>query len=85
MGKCIIFWDGQYNSNMGKFNSIKSRILQKTGHCFIARCNCHLSHLLAAAGTKAYRKTCGFNMEEFQVDLYYFKDITQTKGILSEY
>ena len=41
------------NTNMGNKNSVKSRVLDKNSDCFIAGCNCHLSHLAACKGRGA--------------------------------
>ena len=41
------------NTNMGNKNSVKSRVLDKYSDCFIAGCNCHLSHLAACKGRGA--------------------------------
>lgn len=74
------------NSNMGCYNSLKSRILKENSSCFVAGCNCHLVHLAAGKGGKAYASISGFNCEEHQVDLYYFfKGSSRRKGILVEY
>ena len=74
------------NSNMGIRNSIKSRILQKNSDVFVAGCSCHLAHLAAGAGGQAYQGVTDFDMEDHQVDMYYFfKNSTRRKGILLEY
>ena len=70
------------NSNMGIRNSIKSRILQKNSDVFVAGCSCHLAHLAAGAGGQAYQSVTDFDMEDHQVDMYYFfKNSTRRKGI----
>ena len=74
------------NSNMGICNSIKSRILEKNSDVFVASCSCHLAHLAAGAGGQAYQGIMDFDMEDHQVDMYYFfKNSTRRKGILLEY
>ena len=74
------------NSNMGNNNSLKSRILKKNPNCFVAGCNCHLSHLAASKGGKAFAEVSGFDVEDHQIDLYYFfKGSSRRKGILLEY
>ena len=60
--------------------------MTKNPRCFIAGCSCHLAHLAAVKGGKAYASASGFDMEEHQVDFYYyFNKISRGKGILSEY
>lgn len=83
---CVSMGVDNTNSNVGEHNSLKSRILTKNPRCFIAGCSCHLAHLAAGRGGKAYTSTSGFDMEEHQVDFYYyFKKSSRRKGILSEY
>ena len=48
------------NANIGNKNSIKSRIFENAS-CFIAGCNCHLSHLAAGRGGSAYSAVSGFD------------------------
>ena len=74
------------NSNMGTRNSIKSRILKKNTHVSVAGCSCDLAHLVAGASGQAYQGKMDFDMEDHQVDIYYFfKNSTRRKGILLEY
>ena len=71
---------------MGIRNSVKSRKQQKNPDCLIAGCNYHSAHLAASKGGNAYHKKTGFDIEEHQVDLYYFfKKSTRRKGILANY
>ena len=54
--------------------------------CFVAGCSCHLVHLAARRGGKAFANVTGFDIEEHQVDLYYYFNLsTRRKGILQEY
>ena len=74
------------NANIGNKYSIKSRILEKNASCFIAGCNCHLSHLAAGRGGSTYSAVSGFDCQDHQVDLYYFfSGSTRRKVILTEY
>ena len=67
-------------------NSIKSRILEKSSDVFVVGCSCHLAHLAASAAGQAYQEIMDFDMEDHQVDMYYFfKNSTRRKGILLEY
>ena len=83
---CVSMGVDNTNSNVGEHNSLKSRILTKNPCCFIAGRSCHLAHLAAGKGGKAYTLASGFDMEEHKVDLYYyFQKSCHQKGILSEY
>ena len=61
-------WDNIYfynaNENIGNKNFIKSKILEKNASCFIAGCNCHLSHLVAGRGGSAYSALSGFDCQD---------------------
>ena len=46
--------------------------MEKIRNASIAGCNCPLCHLAAGAGGKAFDEECGFEIDEHQVDLYYF-------------
>ncbi len=83
---CISIGLDNTNSNVGEHNSVKSRVLENNPNCFIAGCSCHLAHLAAGKGVAAYASVSGFDIEDHQVDLYYyFKKSTHRKGILQEY
>ena len=65
---------------------MQTRILNENESCFIAGCSCHLAYLAAGAGGRAFQKVSNFDVEDHQVDLYYyFKEGTRRKGILIEY
>ena len=71
---------------MGCNNSIKTRVLEKNPNSFIAGCNCHLSHLAAAKGADASSCVTGFDIEDHEVDIYYyFSKRTKRKGVLLEF
>ena len=60
--------------------------MEKRSDVFVAGCSCHLAHLTASAGGQAYQEIMDFDMEDHQVDMYYFfKNSTRRKGILLEY
>ena len=67
-------------------NSIKTCVLEKNPNSFIAGCNCHLSHLAAAKGADAFSSVTGFDIEDHEVDIYYyFSKSTKRKGVLLEF
>ena len=59
------------NVNIGKRNSIKSRVQKEVGHCFIVDCPCHLIHNTARRGSEALDAVAIFNVEEFCIDIYF--------------
>lgn len=83
---CISVGVDNTNSNIGRHNSLLSRIGKCNENTYIAGCSCHLAHLAAGRGGSAFTAASGFDMEQHQVDLYYyFKGSTRRKGILLEY
>ena len=70
--KCISFGIDNCNTNIGCNNSMQTRILNESKSCFIAGCSCHLAHLAAGAGGRAFQKVLNFDVEDHQVGLYYY-------------
>lgn len=74
------------NANVGNNNSIKTWITEKNKGCFTAGSYCHQCHLAAGAGAKTFADDFSFEIDEHQVDLYYFfKGNSKRKGIFVEY
>ena len=74
------------NVSMGCNNSIKTRVLEKNPNSFIVGCNYHLSHLAAAKGADAFSSVTGFDIDDHEVDIYYyFSKSTKRKGVLLEF
>ena len=59
-------------TNMGCNNSIKTHVLAKIPDIFVAGCNCHLTHLAASEGADAFSAGTGFDVEDHEVDVYYY-------------
>ena len=70
--KYISFGIDNCNTNIGCNNSVQTRILNESKSCFIAACSCHLAHLTAGAGGRAFQKVLNFDAEDHQVDLYHY-------------
>lgn len=84
--KCKSLGLDNNNTNFSKHISIKSRALKENKPVFIAGCNCHLVHISAGQGGKAFTNISGFYMEEHRIDIYhYFNRGARWKGILKEY
>ena len=74
------------NSMIGKHNSFASRCRGKTPEIFVSGCPCHLVHIAAGNGHDAFAEVTGINIEELQIDIYYwFEKSTKRKGVLTEY
>ena len=70
--KCVSFGVDNCNTNIGCNNSMQTRILNENKNCFITGCSGHLAHLAAGAGGRAFQKVSNFDVEDHQVDLYYY-------------
>ena len=51
---------------------LSQEFCKKNSDVFVAGCSCHLAHLAAGAGGQAYQGVTDFDMEDHQVDMYYF-------------
>ena len=58
--------------NIGVRNSLKTRILRRNSAIFFNGCPCHKIHNAAQYAAEASMVECGFDVEEFVVDLYYW-------------
>ena len=72
--------------NIGTRNSLKTRIVQRNSAIYFNGCPCHIVHNAAQKGGTAFARCCGFDAEEFAVDLYYwFNKSTKRKNELKSY
>ena len=82
----ILFGADNINTNVGQHNLIKSRALTGNKSVFITSFNCHLVHITACQGRKAFENIFECDIEEHQVNIYYyFKTSMQRKRISKEY
>lgn len=58
------------NVNVGKSNSIKSRILNKNPNVFFMGRPCHIVHNTASKAMTDFGSICNFDTEDFCVDLF---------------
>ena len=72
--------------NLGKHNSIKSRVQQVNNSIYFMGCPCHLAHNTACAAADSFNRTTAFDIEEMAVDLYYWFDkSSKRKNVLQDY
>jgi len=72
--------------NMGRHNSIKTRIMQVNNSIYINGCPCHIVHNTAMKGSEKFNVECGFDVEDLLVDLFYWFDkSTKRKVELEEF
>ena len=74
------------NSMIGKHNLLASRCRENNPEIFVSGCPCHLVHIAAGNAHDAFAEVTGINIEELQIDIYYwFEKSTKRKGALTEY
>ena len=69
--------------NIGVRNSLKSRITKRNPSVYFCGCPCHIIHNTAQKAGEAFTQSCGFDVEEFTIDLFYrFDKSTKRKNAL---
>lgn len=83
---CKRFSVDNTNVNVGRYNSIKSRVLDKNSHVFFMGCPCHILHNTASKAMSQFGSVVGFDIKDLCVDLFYwFEQSTKRKGLLNEF
>ena len=83
---CVGFSVDSASVNIGKHNSIKTRIEGKYSPVYTLGCPCHFIHNAAHHATKSLEASCGFDVEGTVVDVfYYFDHSTKRKGELRDF
>ena len=74
------------NVNIGEYDSIKSRFLEKEPKIAVVGCPCHMLHNTAGKGATEFGNITKFDVEDHCIDLFYWFDkSTKRKGALKEY
>lgn len=74
------------SANIGVRNSLKTRIQSRNSSVYFNGCPCHILHNAAQKGADQFSFVCGFDIEEFVVDLFYWFDkSTKRKNLMQEY
>ena len=72
--------------NIGRHNSIMTRVHQVNPFVYFMGCPCHISHNAANTAAEAFCKLTGFDVEELAIDIFYWFDkSTKRKSSLEEY
>lgn len=83
---CVAVGVDNTSVNVGKKNSIMTRVQQQNRSTYFNGCPCHIVHNTSAAAASAFSCTTGFEVEDMMVDLYYWFDYsTKRKNKLAEY
>ena len=59
--------------NIGIRNSLKCRVLQQNSSVYFSGCPCHILHNAAQKAAEVFSVECGFDVEEFTIDLLGFR------------
>ena len=69
--------------NVGRHNSIRTRLEAKYSPLYTLGCTCHFIHNAAHYGAKQLQAACRFEVEGVAVDIFYYFDYsTKRKGEL---
>jgi len=72
--------------NLGKKNSIMTRVTEKNPAVFFNGCPCHIVHNIASKASDSYGRVTGFDVDDFCIDVYYwFEKSTKRKQSLSDF
>ena len=72
--------------NIGTRDSLKTRVLGCNPAIYFNGCPCHILHNAAQKAGDSLTECCGFDVEEFAIDLYYwFEKSTKRKNELQSY
>ena len=74
------------STNIGIRNSLKTRIIARNEAIYFSGCPCHIIHNSAQKGGEASEKTCGFDVEDLVINLFYwFEKSTMRKNTLKKF
>ena len=83
---CVAFSVDSTSVNVGRHNSIKTRLEAKNPALYTLGCPCHFIHNAAHKAAKQLEAASGFDVEEMAVDVFYYFDYsTKRKGQLREF
>ena len=83
---CIAFGVDNTNVNVGRRNSIRTRVHQENEFIYFVGCPCHMVHNTACKAAEVFQRETGFDVEDMLVDLYYWFDkSTKRKNELYEF
>lgn len=83
-GMCVAFGVDNTNVNMGRRNSIRTRVHAENEAVYFVGCPCHMVHNTACKASESFAATTGFDVEDMLVDIYYWFDkSTKRKNELS--
>ena len=73
-------------ASMGIRNGLKVKILHENEKIYVMGCPYHIINDIGLAGSKAFVSECGFDINDFAVDNYYWLDkSTNRKNLLQDF
>lgn len=83
---CVAVGVDNTSVNVGKKNSIMTRVQERNSSIYFNGCPCHIVHNTSAAAASAFSCATGFDVEDMMIDLFYWFDYsTKRKNKLAEY
>ena len=83
---CVAVGIDNTNVNVGKHNSIMTRVKAKNDTVYFSGCQCHVVHNTSARAASTLTSLTGFDLEDLMVDVFYwFNYSTKRKAVLAEY
>ena len=67
---CVAFSVYNTSVNLGRRNSIKTRVLQENPSTYFVGYPCHMVHNTATKAAESFEAETGFDVEDLLVDLY---------------
>ena len=83
---CTLVGVDNTSVNIGIQNSLKTRVLTQNPAIYFNGCPCHIIHNSAQKAAESFMESCGFDVEELTIDLFYWFDkSTKRKNGLWDY
>ena len=82
---CIVVGLDNTAVNVGKNNSIMTRVLAKNKNIFINGCPCHIIHNTANKAAERFSEVSRFDVEDFLVDLFHWFDKSSKRKVTSNF
>ena len=82
---CVVAGLGNTAVNVGKKNSIMTRVLAKNKNIFINACLCHIIHNTANRAAELFSKVPRFDVEDFLVDLFHWFNKSSKRKVSSNF
>ena len=80
---CVGFGVDNATVNIGKHNSIKTRVLEENPQVYFMGCPCHIFHNTVHSACARFSTGTGFDVDD--LDDYFFENNSKRKGVLSKF